>query len=220
MTRQMIVRLLGMVLTAVTFAVGCVSNKPAECNVGGSLFADDFNSGNQCGWALYNQSGTVTEIVQDRLQITANQPGQIWWTNPSRNFDDVIINVDTQQMSGPDDNAYGIICRYQSEENFYIFLISGDGYYAIGKYQSGSEQVIYLSGDGQYAESSTINTGAASNQLRASCIGNELSLAINGIPVATVQDPTFVTGDVGIAATTFEPGPAVIQFDNFQVIAP
>ncbi|MCI0643718.1 MAG: hypothetical protein L0346_02375, partial [Chloroflexi bacterium] len=82
------------------------------------------------------------------------------------------------------------------------------------------EQIQYLSGDGQYQYSDVINRGVATNEIRASCIGNELSMSVNGIPLATITDPTFVTGDVGLGASTFQPGTTVIQFDNVRVIAP
>jgi hypothetical protein len=154
------------------------------------------------------------------FRISASQPGQIWWSNPDRNFDDVIVSVEARQMSGPNDNAYGVICRYQSVENFYVFLISGDGYYAIGKYQSGSNQVTYLTGEGQYQFSDAINQGVATNQIRASCVGNELTLVVNGLPLATVTDPTFVTGDIGLGVSTFELGTIVVEFDNMRVFAP
>jgi hypothetical protein len=135
-------------------------------------------------------------------------------------MDDTIVTVQARQVGGPNDNAYGVICRYQNAENFYVFLISGDGYYAIGKYQTGSDQIEYLTGDGQYTFTDVINQGAAANEIRVSCIGSELSLTVNGIPLETVTDPTFVIGDIGLAASTFQPGTAVIQFDNIQVIAP
>lgn len=193
---------------------------PDPCNDGGSLFHDDFSGEQDCGWILYNQGGAVTTIEEGTFRISTSQPGQIWWSNPGRNFDDVVITTQARQVSGPDDNAYGVICRYQNEENFYLFLISGDGYYAIGKYQSGSSQITYLSGDGRFQFSDVINQGVATNQVRASCIGNELSLSVNGLPLVSVTDPTFVTGDLGVGVSTLEPGTAVVEFDDLLVIAP
>jgi hypothetical protein len=190
------------------------------CNEEGTLLNDDFSGEKQCGWVLYNRSGASAGISDGLLRLSTGQPGQIWWTNPGRNFDDVIMTVEAQQVSGPDDNAYGAICRYQSPQNFYVFLISGDGYYAIGKYQSGSSQIQYLSGEGEFVPSDAIRTGVAANDLRVSCIGNELSLAVNGVPLVTVTDPTFVTGDIGLAASTFQPGTTVIAFDSIVTIAP
>jgi hypothetical protein len=193
---------------------------PDACDEDGTLFNDDFEGERECGWELYSGTGVTGEIDSGVLRISNSLSGEISWANAGRNFDDVIISVQARQVSGPDDNAYGVICRYQSPENFYVFLISGDGHYAIGKYQSGSSQIEYLSGEGQYIFSEDINQGAAANEIRASCIGNELSLSVNGVPMTVVTDPTFVTGDIGVGASSFQPGTAVIEFDRIRVIAP
>jgi hypothetical protein len=205
------------------FLGGCLPSAvsgPDPCNEDGTLLNDNFDGDKECGWVLYNESGVTTEIVDGVLRISNSLSGEITWANADRNFDNVIITSQARQSSGPDDNAYGIICRYQSPENFYVFLVSGDGHYAIGKYQSSSPQIEYLSGDGQYVFSDAINQGKATNEIKASCIGNELSLTVNGIPLETVTDPTFVTGDIGMGASPFQPGTTVIEFDDFRVIAP
>ena len=218
------VKWLGITLMAIVLLSACNLGESDEdvCLSPGVLFEDDFADAQACGWAQYDQGGASAAIEDEVLRLTTSQPGPFWWTNPGRNFDDVIITVQARQASGPDNNAYGVICRYQSPENFYVFLISGDGYYAIGKYQSGSETILYLTGDGQYhyVFSDAINQGIASNQVRVGCVGNELSLTVNGLPLATVNDPTFVTGDVGLGVSAFELGTAVIEFDNIQVLAP
>lgn len=218
------VKRLVLIITAVLWLSACNSGDPDEalCTSPGVLFQDDFAGDESCGWVEYSQGGAAAAVEDGLLRLTTSQPGPIWWTNPGRNFDDVIITVQARQASGPDNNAYGVICRYQSPENFYVFLISGDGYYAIGKYQSGSDTILYLTGDGEYHYifSDAINQGIATNQLRVGCVGNELSLAVNGLPLVTVTDPTFVTGDMGLGVSAFELGTAVIEFDNIQVIAP
>ncbi len=201
-------------------ACGLVNPAPDSCDGEGMLFKDDFSGDQDCGWQQYSQGGAIVEITDGVLRVSTSQPGQIWWTNPGRTFDDVVITTTARQVSGPDNNAYGVICRYQDENNFYIFLISGDGYYAIGKYQTGSDQIIYLTENGQYVFSDVINQGVATNLIRATCAGNQLSLSVNGIPLTTIEDPTFVRGDVGVGVSTLEPGEAVVHFDDFSVAAP
>ena len=201
--------------------VACQGGTAPDCDGGGALFGDSFaEEETPCGWALYNRSGATVAIEEGALHLTTSQPGQVWWTNPGRSFDDVIMTAEATHLSGPEDNAYGLICRYQSSQNFYVFLISSDGYYAIGKYASGSNQITYLSGEGEYTFSEAIDQGEASNDLRATCIGNELTLTVNGELLASVTDPTFVTGDVGVAASTFEPGTLEVAFDDVRVLAP
>lgn len=201
------------------FLAACTAQGPARCDANGTLFSDEFTGEVDCGWVLYSDE-SVVEIQEGALHIRTSQPGSMWWTNPGRNFADVIINADAQPLTGSADNAYGLICRYQSSDNFYIFLISGDGFYAIGKYQTGTEQVTYLTGEGNYLPSEAINQNNQLNHIRASCIGNELTLMVNDVELARVSDPTFVTGDVGLAASTFQAQPLDVQFDNFRVIAP
>jgi hypothetical protein len=211
--------LLGL-LVAVSVTACLADRGPDPCNEEGTLLNDDFEGERDCGWILYEGRGVTSRIEEGVLRLSNSLSGEIAWANAGRDFDDVIIDVETYQAGGPDDNAYGVICRYQNEENFYVFLISGDGHYAIGKYQSGTPQVQYLSGGGQYAFSEVINQGQSRNQVRVNCVGNELSLIVNGVPLETVTDPTFVIGDIGLGASAFQPGTAVIEFDNLRVIAP
>ncbi|MFO7681557.1 MAG: hypothetical protein R6X34_16050 [Chloroflexota bacterium] len=214
--------LYGVALVGIMLLASCSlgGSGVAACNEGGALFQDDFSGEQNCGWAEYNRGGAVVAIDEGVLRISTSQPGQIWWTNPGKSFDDVIISTDARQVSGPNNNAYGVVCRYQNEHNFYIFLISGDGYYTIGKYSSDSPTITYLTENEEYQFSEVINQGTATNQIRASCIGQELSLAVNGITLVNVMDPTFVIGDVGLAVSTLEPGTAVVEFSNFRVVAP
>lgn len=199
---------------------GFGGNEADICESGGALLQDDFSGTQSCGWAEYNKSGTVVSIEEGVLQVSTSTPGQIFWSNPGRSFDDVIVTVQARQTAGPNDNAYGVICRYQDEANFYLFLISGDGYFMIGKYQTGQATIQYLTESNEFVFSDIINQGIATNQVRASCIGNELSLSVNGIPLATVTDSAFSSGDIGLGVSTFEPGTAVVQFDDLRVLGP
>jgi len=210
--------LIGLTVLITACSIGGAGVDP--CDGGGALLQDDFSSEQRCGWLEYNDSGAVVKIEEGVLSISTSQPGQIYWTNPGRLFTDVIVSVQARQVEGPNDNAYGIICRYQDPENFYLFLISGDGYYTVGKYESGQEIVTYLTEGNQFAYSDIINQGVATNQIRVSCIGNELSLSVNGLPLFTVNDSSFSEGDIGLGLSTLEVGTAVVEFDDLRVLAP
>ena len=186
-----------------------------------ALFRDAFSADTDCGWAQYGGAESA-EVVDDVMRLSVSTNGVVAWTNPNRDFTDTEISVQTSQISGPNNNAYGVICRYVDDENFYVFLISGDGYYAIGKYQTGVSQITYLTGADPdfFVASDAINQGVATNLLRVRCVGDQLSLAVNGIPLATVTDDSFISGDVGLAASTLETGRVVVEFDTFTVSTP
>jgi len=43
------------------------------------------------------------------------------------------VEVDALKVGGERDNRFGIICRAADLNSFYTFIISSDGYYALGK---------------------------------------------------------------------------------------
>ena len=140
-----------------------------------------------------------------------------YWSTAGLNFSDVRVEVDVLQYSGPVENRMGIICRHRDDQNFYFFVISTDGYYAIGKVKAG-EQILL--GQETMGYSSAIEKGVAINRLRAECQGSTLRFFVNDTPIALVDDPDFVEGDVGLLAGTFNEGGLDLLFDNFVAIQP
>jgi hypothetical protein len=183
---------------------------------GGVLFKDDF-SDPASGWMQGEDEYGITEYSDGRFRILVNSDVTGKISIPRLFFTDVIIEVDATKVAGPDDNDYGVICRYQDENNFYLFEISSDGYYSIGKYK---DNQLLLIGMEQMQTSDMIRQGQAANRIRASCIGTLLSLSVNGQKLSEVEDADFSAGDVGLIAGTFETPGTDILFDNFKVLKP
>lgn len=206
--------------------MGCGANpagRPSECSADGVYLIDSFNDGTDCGWYQYNDDALTgaSRVANGKLEITTREPGQFWWSNPNLEaIDNVTISATARKINGPDNNAFGLICRYQDPNNFYLFVISADGYYAIGKVQSGINQITYLTGEGEYQFTETIQQGVQENTLRATCEGDQLTLTVNGILLDNVQDGTFSSGDIGVGLTAFEEGTAVVEFDDLRVVTP
>lgn len=183
---------------------------------GGVLFKDDFSDLNS-GWMQGEDEFGKTEYFDGsfRILVTSAVTGKV--SIPRLFFTDVVIEVDATKIAGPDDNDYGVICRYQDENNFYFLEISSDGYYSIGKYKDNQLQLIGME---KMQTSDVIRQGQASNQIRATCLGSSLSLAVNGHKLIEVEDIDFIAGDVGLIAGTFETPGTDILFDNFKVLKP
>jgi hypothetical protein len=111
----------------------------------------------------------------------------------------------------------GIICRYQDFDNFYLFMISSDGFAGIARYMNNTFSM--LSGESM-EQSDAINQGAKTNHVEAGCIGNDLVLLVNGTQIATASDTSFSGGDVGLFAKSFNEGGVDILFDNLVVSKP
>lgn len=215
-------RLIAVILALTLASLACQAvsgpsvEKQAEIPSGEVLFKDDFSNPDS-GW---DQSTTVhgtTDYVDGAYRIFVDDINTDSWANPGLIFGDVHIEVEATKNGGPDDNDFGVMCRVQSPSQYYFLIISSDGYYGIGKV-NGEQQAVL--GVEALQPSEAIRQGEATNKIKATCIGDELSLTVNDVPLYTVRDAEFSSGDVGLIAGTFtEPG-ADIYFDDFLVLKP
>jgi len=130
-------------------------------------------------------------------------------------LEDFEVEVETTQVSGPDNNDHGLLLRYLDANNFYRFTISGTGYYAFDKYKDGQWVTLV-----DWTESSAIVAGRATNRLRVVCQGANFTFYVNDTRVGEAQDADFSSGDVGIEVGTYkDPGSVHVSFDNFRVWA-
>jgi hypothetical protein len=181
------------------------------------LYEDDF-SNKRNGWGLMERAGGDIQIKYGGMLFSVDLPNFMFWSVTGRKYQDTQINVDAVLVEGPVNNAFGVICRYQDEENFYGFLISHDGYYGIYKYIDGN--VIMATKDGTLGYSAVIRQGGVVNHLQAVCEGNRLSLSVNDTLLTEVVDDSFKEGKVGLIAGSYEDPGVNVLFDNFQVVQP
>ena len=182
---------------------------------GSVLFQDDFG-GRASGWdRLMTAEGTM-DYDAGGYRMLVDALNTNFWTTPHKNFADVRMEVDAGKLGGPDENRIGLICRFTGSD-YYFFMITSDGYYGIGIYSGG--QAVLL-GQSEMKVNSNIKTGMAVNHLRADCAGDMLTLYVNGFQVASAQDGTLQSGDVGLLAGTFAQTGVDLVFDNFVVLKP
>lgn len=180
------------------------------------LFKDDFSNPDS-GWDRYSDDTTNTDYLENGYQIKVDQTNFYTWANPGKTFSDVRVEVDAWKAAGPDGDA-AVICRYQDKSNFYLLGITTDGYYGITKIKDDQDSLL---GSDQLELSKLIKTEAgAVNHLRADCVGNRLTLYVNGEILADVTDADFTSGDVGLVGGTYEEAGTDMRFDNFIVYRP
>ena len=191
---------------------GLIDNGSTDSNV---LFEDDFSK-TSSGWDKWSGDSGSTDYVDGTYQIMVNDPQYDLWANPGENFTDVSVEVDAVMVGGPEDNDFGILCRYVDVENYYFGIVSSDGYFAIGTLIDGDQQIF----SENMQQSDAINTGYESNRIRFDCVGSTLSLYVNGTLLEQQTDSNFSSGDVGLMAGTFDTAGTQIAFDNFVVTKP
>lgn len=183
----------------------------------GLIFSDDFSNPGS-GWDRIDQADFYSDYFNNAYRITVKSKMSDSWANPDNNvFSNVSVEVDATKMGGPDDNDFGVICRYQGTDQFYYGVISSDGYYGITKVTSATSTLL---GRDSLEFSDAINQGIATNHIRFDCSGNLLTLYVNGQQIDQQTDGDYKTGNVGLIAGTYDTPGTDVLFDNFFVYQP
>jgi len=153
------------------------------------LLVDDFsNSSNR--WEIWEEpDDSAVSYFEEGLIILANKSNLDIVSTVPLVLDDSVISVSAKKRLGTNNNYFGIVCRYQDHANYYGFIASSDGYFAIIEKKSGELEIL-SSNSFQYSEDILKESGE--NRLEAACVGNQLSLSINNIPVAQVKDGAWI----------------------------
>ncbi len=221
MKKRIFMVLMVLSLAAVACSIGSfggdgAENTPDGVDQANVIYSEDFSS-TSSGWSEGSDdfSSSTYEDGQYRVLVTSEQ--YYSWYFVDEGGADVRLEVDTQTVTDKGGDI-GFICRRQDDENFYILRITSDGMYGIAKMINNEEITL---GSGELEVSDAINTGAASNHLRADCVGNTFSLYANDQLLDQVTDDTIsADGSVGLIVGTYDEGGQEVLFDNFMVIEP
>jgi LysM repeat protein len=126
---------------------------------------------------------------------------------------DIFVETEATRVGGPETGYYGVVCRWQDINNFYAMVIGSDGFHGIVRLVNG--QVNFLS-EGRTTDG-PINLGSATNRIGGSCIGNTLTLFVNGEQLLQTLDNTFGSGSVGLMVGTRTAAGTHVHFDNFAL---
>jgi hypothetical protein len=119
--------------------------------------------------------------------------------------------------AAPADAGFGVVCRLQDEgETYYRFGVGNDGTYSIALVEG--DDTTILTGGGEWVTSDLIDTTSRSFIVEASCLGDELTLAVDNEVVDSVTDEYLISGSVGVFAKAFEEPDASIDLSVFDVV--
>jgi len=176
------------------------------------LYFDDFSDSGS-GWPIGSETYGRYEYVNDEYHIEAYLD---YWAGASPDFQasDYIVAADVRYNGEEDDySSYGLIFGLSGDwSQFYTFEIEPDGYWAIWRYSS--DEWTFLTG----GLSGSINTGAATNQLKIERNGSLISAYVNGQLLTSVSDSTYLGSRyVGLIVSSSSYYGADAYFDNFTV---
>ncbi len=180
------------------------------------LFEDDFEDPSS-GWSRVASVDGESDYADGMYRILVNNVNLDIWAKPGLTYIDSSIEVDAIKIGGDRNNRFGVVCRVVSPNEFYTLMISSDGYFGIGKVKGDQYTLI---GMDALKPADAIHRGSALNHIRADCIGDSLTLTVNGIKLIEVKDAEYTYGDVGLIAGTYDIPGTDIRFDNFIVTKP
>jgi serine/threonine protein kinase len=112
--------------------------------------------------------------------------------------------------------AYGIVFRYQDNDNYNVFAIDGSGRYSIWTRQNGEWREL-RNADERWTPSEFVAPLGEENRLRVSISNENLVAFINNQPIVRLQEATFSTGAVGIYLASPQDGIAIAAIDTYEV---
>lgn len=189
-----------------------VSGAPAEAYK--LAFQDDFSS--PIGWSTEQSDTFGFQFARGGYRIHQDKKNTLVWSVKTDEYSDVRLEVDGARFSGAQEGFYGLVCRHVSGGKYYALMVSGNGAYGIIK-QAGGQLEWLQQG---IAPAGTINLGTGTNHLRGDCVGNTLTLYVNGHKLGEAQDSDYPSGAVGMGIRTLSLPVFDAQFDNFQLWLP
>ena len=185
-------------------------------NPGEVIFQDDFSRGDS-GWDRYSDDDYTADYIDGTYVIKVFSTNMTAWSRPHLDLENVLIRVEGLHSAGPENNVYGVICRYVDHKNFYFFMIGSDGYAGIGQYIGGEQELLSHE---TLLPRDAIGSMDESNLIQAACVDDDLTLWINGKLVFKVTSSDLTHGDVGLLVGAYDEGDVEIQFDNFSTMMP
>lgn len=158
-------------------------------------------------------SETRIYIAEGAYHIVAHEVNDFIVGTSERLFlDNFTVEVDASQVSGDNDNEYGLVYGYQDQENYYEVAISGDGYAGFFAKEAGDWHTIV-----RFRPEESVNPGSALNHLRLEVDEGRLSFYINEQLAFEDFDDRFRDGFVGFGCGPFKEPGLHCSFDNLIV---
>jgi S1-C subfamily serine protease len=162
-------------------------------------------------------AGYSTNVENDAFVFDITGENRwVYVTYDAYTYTDVLTEV-VAENRGKNNNNVSLICRYDPDKNtWYEFNIANNGLYSILAFDGTDYRTIYNGG------SKAIKQGKDTNTYSIGCVGDTLSLFINGVEARTVKDTQykFKEGKVGFSVSSFNVTPILVDVNSFTIAEP
>jgi len=194
-----------------------------------AFFGEEFDNPLSGDWTSFLY---YDEKVSDPEAVTVQtENGKLVWNLGTKEFDYYLfykafsykdVKIETSYDNrGVNNNYVSLICRYDPKYGWYEFNVASNGLYnifAMELLENGKLRENRIANGGSLA----IKQGKGINEYAATCQGDQLTLRINGEKVASVTEAKYSLheGQVGVAVSSLNVVPVVVEMDSFKVSEP
>jgi len=178
------------------------------------LLQDDFDSAT--AWELSQSSLGRISLGQDELTISI-QTGRNSLTSLRSEPDliDFYLMVEADPSLCRDQDAFGVIFRAMSSQDYYRFVISCEGRLRLERVRNGRAEVPV-----DWQPSSQIRPGAATaHRIGIAMLGQEMRFYIDDVYQFTTRDRVFTRGRFGLFARPGGDNAVTVSFSNLSIYA-
>jgi serine/threonine-protein kinase len=184
------------------------------------VLADDFSAeGN--AWSIGDYSDSLvagSRSIDDGVYRWKAEAFDdfVWWVIPDVDAaSDLYLAVDARLIGGVSDAQYGLVFRRVDSENYYLLLVSDDGYFEFVGVSEG-DWTLFV----EWTETSALRPGEV-NRLEIVAQGSQFTFYINGEYVGEYSDDGLTSGKPALVVGLSEAGDtSVVEFDNFELRVP
>ncbi len=193
------------------------------------FFTEEFDTQLSDAWSTLTVTGS-SESDPDDVSLDINN-GKLVWDFDSKfvyyylfyqgaNYTDVKVEVRADNR-GANNNNVSLICRYDPDFGWYEFNIANNGLYDIYFAeidQDGNIGYNRITNGG----SNFIKQGKDVNEYGITCVGDELTLFINGREQNSITERRYALreGGVGVSVSSFNVLPVLVEMDWFKISEP
>jgi hypothetical protein len=183
------------------------------------FYTEEFDAA-PSNWSWFTTSGdeSLLDVYADNGQMVFDLEGENIFAYLSYDdwyYQDVGVSALAENM-GNNANMISLLCRYYSDQGWYEINIGSDGLWDIYRYDANISEYTRLYNGG----STNINMGTQQNEFTMTCIGDQISLYINGALTKTVRDSKYTEGFVGIGVSSFDIYPVIVGFQAVEIWQP
>jgi hypothetical protein len=203
------------IVSAVCVSPAACARPTAPTEAGETFLKEDDFSDPSSGWPTRTSSGWSQGYEDGVYRVTLDQDEWRYVLAAATadvDLTDVVVEVDVRFASNYGEAGAGVICRALDSDNYYLFEIE-EGTVSIVK-KLNDEQIFLVD------DKPTDAIDAGLTRLRAECIGNRLTLFVNGQEAASAEDGAHTHGDIGLMAGGAAQGFTDVRFDNFSARSP